>query len=121
MTKTSELIWQDAQHQVLFDLIDQIETSEIDSSIFYKLNEYAENHFKLEEEYMARLDYPDMEAHVRAHNQFRKELQSLIVKQHQFDADFKKSLSVFLYEWLRLHILGIDKKLEAFILESSAK
>jgi hemerythrin len=31
------------------------------------------------------------------------------------------SLSDFLSEWLRLHVLGIDKKLEAFVLQSKSK
>ena len=29
------------------------------------------------------------------------------------------SLSDFLYKWLKLHVLGIDKKLEDFVLKSA--
>ena len=121
MRVTSELIWQDKQHQVLFDLIDQVEHSKIDSSVFYKLNEYAENHFALEEEYMKRLHYPGAKEHISAHNHFRHELKGMVNEQHKYDHNVRKSLSLFLSEWLRLHILGIDKKLEAYILESERK
>jgi hemerythrin len=31
------------------------------------------------------------------------------------------SLSDFLYKWLKLHVLGIDKELEDFILNSGFK
>jgi hemerythrin len=31
------------------------------------------------------------------------------------------SLSDFLYKWLKLHVLGIDKKLEEFVLKSNLK
>ena len=31
------------------------------------------------------------------------------------------SLSDFLYKWLKLHVLGIDKKLEDFVMKSSVK
>lgn len=33
MTKTSELIWQDTQHQILFKLIDQIKEVPFDHQI----------------------------------------------------------------------------------------
>jgi hemerythrin len=31
------------------------------------------------------------------------------------------SLSDFLYEWLKLHVLGIDKELEDFVMKSDSK
>ncbi len=33
----------------------------------------------------------------------------------------QNSLSDFLYKWLKLHVLGIDKELEAFIQASNQK
>lgn len=121
MRKTSELIWQDKQHQVLFELIDQISLENASDEIFTRLTDYAESHFSLEEEYMARLKYPGMQEHIEAHNKFRRELNEMIADQHNYDEILRKSLSLFLTEWLKLHVFGIDKKLEQFILESEFK
>lgn len=121
MKKTSELIWQDKQHQVLFELIDQINSSNVDANVFRQLFEYAENHFSLEEEYMIKLNFPGTEEHIRAHDKFRAELESMMQEFTSYDELFRKALSEFLSEWLKGHIFGIDKKLEEFILKSSYK
>lgn len=121
MKKTSELIWQDKQHQILLDLIDQINESDVDESVFRRLHDYAENHFMLEEEYMLQLDYPHMEEHVAAHNKFRYELNSMMQSFHSYDEGFRSALAEFLRGWLKGHIFGIDKQLEDFIVKSDVK
>ena len=121
MIKTSDLIWQDTQHQMLFKLIDDIKQEPFDRSVFTQLQAYAEHHFSLEETYMAELEYPGLDAHIKAHNRFREELRSMVESPLTIDRSLQDSLSLFLSEWLRLHVMGIDKKLEAFILESEVK
>ena len=121
MIKTSELIWQDMQHQTLFDLIDEINARKIDMSVFRRLSEYAENHFLLEEEYMLQLDYPKTDEHVDAHNRFRDELESMMDNFYEYDESFRETLSEFLREWLKKHIYGVDKELEDFIMKSDKK
>ncbi len=121
MKKTSELIWQDAQHQQLFQLIDDIHSHEVDDSIFQRLFDYAENHFKLEEAYMQQLNFPGTEAHIRAHDKFREELKIMLRDCSGYDEKFRQALSEFLSQWLKSHVFGIDKKLEQFILESNNK
>lgn len=121
MKITSDLIWQDKQHQVLFELIDQLETGHGDASVFRRLNEFAENHFSLEEEYMIKLEFPHYDAHKRAHDKFRNELDLMIKECHTYDMKFCVALAEFLRGWLRSHIFGIDKNLEDFILKSDAK
>jgi hemerythrin len=121
MKKTSDLIWQDKQHQVLFVLIDQLETGHGDTSVFRRLNDYAENHFLLEEEYMIKLEFPHYEAHKAQHDKFRTELDLMTRECHTYDIKFCAALSEFLRGWLSSHIFGIDKVLESFILQSDAK
>ena len=72
MRKTSDIIWQDAQHQVLFEILDLIKEPGSDRQAICKLEDYTEYHFALEEKYMAELDYPGLEDHVRAHDLFRR-------------------------------------------------
>ncbi len=118
---TSRLIWQNAQHQILFELLDTINRGEGDGRVLEHLAAYADSHFSLEETYMRKLNYPGMDAHIQAHEKFRKELLTLVAMQNNYDAEIAKSLSLFLTEWLKRHIFGIDKKLEAFILASEYK
>ena len=121
MIKTSELIWQDTQHQMLFKLIDQIKEEPFDYDILVKLRLYAEHHFSLEEAYMVELSYPGSEAHIRAHDRFREELIELTETPSIMNSALQEALSLFLSKWLKLHVFGIDKELEAFVLKSKFK
>lgn len=121
MKKTSDLIWQDAQHQVLFAMLDELKEEKIDPRIFERLNDYAENHFALEETYMRELEYPDMESHIVAHDRFRSELGIMLRDYNRLDNQVRETLSFFLTEWLTRHVFGIDKKLEEFIIKSERK
>jgi hemerythrin len=120
--KTSDLIWQDAQHQVLFRLLDQVAEEDSAQTVVQELRFYAESHFALEELYMEQLAYPGRDEHVQAHNKFRQELEQMVVDDEEsHDAVSRQLISTFLREWLKRHIFGIDKKLEAFILAADAK
>ena len=121
MQKTSDIIWQDTQHQVLFDLIDQIKVVPFDPDILVRLKLYAEHHFTLEETYMEKLAYPGRDAHISAHDRFREELEAMLETDPTMHESLQISLSDFLYKWLKLHVLGIDKQLEDFVLKSSSK
>ena len=121
MIKTSDLIWQDTQHQVLFQLIDRIREVPYDHEITNKLKLYAEHHFVLEETYMEELNYPDAVTHIKAHGRFREELAAMMQTDPGMSQLLRDSLSDFLFKWLKLHVLGIDKKLEYFIMKSSSK
>lgn len=119
--KTSDIIWQDKQHQILLQMIDEIDSSDVDSRIFHRLQEFAEMHFSMEEEYMQQLDYPYIDEHIEAHNKFREELETMMQEFNDYDAIFRQALSEFLSGWLKGHILSIDKTLEDFILKSDVK
>jgi hemerythrin-like metal-binding protein len=121
MEKTSELIWQDTQHQELFRLIDELKDPHAGAEIFTHLSNYADHHFCLEEVYMRQLNYPHTEAHVRAHNQFRDELDDMVKNMETFDDRVRESISIFLREWLLRHVFGIDKDFEDFVLKSNVK
>ncbi len=119
--KTSDLIWQDTQHQTLFDLIEQIKEVPFNPDVFQQLRLYTEHHFVIEENYMKALSYPGLEEHITAHNRFREEMAAMIDTDPSISPALQNSLSDFLYKWLKLHVLGIDKELEAFIQASDQK
>jgi len=121
MNVTSELIWQDTQHQMLFRLIADLKREPFDPSVLLQLQQYADHHFCLEEAYMTALQYPAMQAHLNAHNRFREELRQLAQLPSSLGTKERASLSLFLEEWLTRHIFGIDKDFEQFVLNSAAK
>ena len=122
MQKTSDVIWQDAQHQVLFRLLDEVAGESPADDILNQLKHYAESHFSLEEHYMEVLGYPGRVEHVQAHDKFRQELgQMMISSAEGHDSISRQLISTFLREWLTRHIFGIDKPLEAFLLAAEAK
>ena len=121
MRKTSDILWQDAQHQVLFEILDMISEPGSDFKVLNKLQDYTETHFSLEELYMLELGYPGRDVHILAHDKFREEISRLLEPGQAHDAQFMEIISVFLTEWLTRHVFGIDKKLEQYILDSAEK
>ena len=121
MRKTSELIWQDAQHQVLFEILDRIKQPGSGREVLCRLKDYTEYHFALEEQYMLQLDFPGREAHMRAHDRFREEIFQLLEEIDEPSSLDRDLISTFLTEWLTRHVFGIDKALEDFVLNSKAK
>ncbi len=121
MRKTSEIIWQDAQHQVLFEILDLLKGSEDGGRVLRRLEEYTETHFAMEELYMKELAFPGRAEHVQAHDRFRREISQLVQEGQELDAVFREIIATFLTEWLTRHVFGIDKELEAFILQSEAR
>jgi hemerythrin len=70
---------------------------------------------------MLQLEYPHADAHIKAHDRFREELAAMLETDPTMGQILQVSLSDFLYKWLKLHVLGIDKKLEDFVLKSDTK
>ena len=59
-------------------------------------------------------------SHIESHDRFRMELAQLVDEDREFDELFQEIVATFLTEWLTRHVFGIDKQLEAFILQSGA-
>ncbi len=121
MRKTSDIIWQDAQHQVLFEILDQVKQPQADWQVLRRLEDYAAHHFAVEEIYMRVLDYPGATEHMQSHARFRSEIAKLLQVEEAFDEQFGEIIATFLTEWLTRHVFGVDKELEAFILNSPVK
>ena len=118
--RTSDILWQDAQHQALFEILDLLAEPDSDNEVLQRLYEYTEIHFRLEEHYMVALDYPDLETHRESHDRFREEIASLLEGGID-EPGFRTAVTIFLREWLQRHVFGVDKDLEAFILAADSK
>lgn len=113
----------DAHHQQLIRYIrilsDPEERARHDPNVLPQLVqglvEYTVYHFAAEEQRMRDLGYPDMAAHVAAHQDFTKD--ALIFQQTfaKGSPRLERVLLAYLTDWLSTHILTADKRLGEFL------
>ena len=118
--KTSELIWQDMQHQELFRILAILATAP-EKNVLQRLINYGNDHFSIEEEYMKRLNYPHLASHLKLHQHFSNTIKAYMSSQCIFDEKSAIELSSYLTNWLSTHIFTVDKEFEAFVLQSQLK
>ena len=120
--KTSDILWQDSQHQGLIEIIERLERDNAGCEVFDELKRYTREHFGMEERYMDAYQFPDTEKHKEEHIRFEERLDAMtrsrtLLEQSLRDPRCKLRLVEFLRGWLMGHIFGIDKDLEAFLLQ----
>lgn len=116
----------DEQHKKLVHILNQLAAHLANRShevilerIFEELAEYADYHFKTEEEIWSKY-LQDDECYV-AHEQIHKSFISQVIELKQLDADKPLDLVIqdivsFLSKWLAYHILDSDKRLAKVVL-----
>jgi len=104
----------DQQHQVLFDILAQLEqavtTEDKWSAVHFalvELNSFVKVHFAVEEALMRLHGYPELEAHIAAHRAFSADL--VEIKQHSIRKDVSTEMTAMLNAWLVHHIGVVDK------------
>ncbi len=107
----------DDQHKVLISMINELHEAllakkgrEVQKPIIDKMVAYAKDHFALEENYMRKFNYADYEAHHRSHAVFTQKADELQERLEKVGFVFTVEIINFLRDWLRDHILGVDKK-----------
>lgn len=107
----------DGQHQKLVKLISDLDDAmrlgkgkEMLGSIVSELAKYTMVHFSTEEKYFDQFGYPDAPDHKLEHRKFVEEVSKF---RNEFDAG-RVGLSIkvmdFLSDWLKNHIMGMDRK-----------
>jgi len=106
------------QHKILISMMDKLYTQ---NGVNTPKNQLVENvdelfafvikHFKEEENFMASIHFPNLEAHKRLHQNLLNDLKNL---GDEFKQNNEEKLSsefiIFLKFWLSTHIMGIDSK-----------
>ncbi len=111
----------DEQHKKLVEMINALhdamsegKSKEILSDIIQKMIEYTDFHFKTEEKYFDKFDYPDSKKHKAEHINFVQK----VTEFHDGYKSGKVFLSIevmdFLKNWLHSHITGSDKNYTSF-------
>jgi hemerythrin len=113
----------DSQHKKLLENVNKLvialksnKGKEVVSEVVSFLNEYINEHFVYEEEYMIKHKYPDFIIHKKVHdsfiekfNEFKKELELENL------SALSLKVQTFLGKWLIDHILKMDHKYYEFI------
>ncbi|AEV67936.1 bacteriohemerythrin [Acetivibrio clariflavus] len=113
----------DAQHKKWFEKADQLfeagknrKSKEYIIQMFDFLDEYTKTHFKDEEAYMARINYPELDQQKKMHEEFIKKLAELRKDYEVAGANITVILKAnqFILDWLTKHISNADKKIGEF-------
>jgi hemerythrin-like metal-binding protein/PAS domain S-box-containing protein len=113
----------DNQHKELFALIGRLAKSirigEGKESIDLILNElvkYAEFHFKYEEDFFHKHNYPDAARHIASHRNFHDSIGGFKFISHSNGGHLPLRVVSFLYNWLTEHILKEDIGYSSFLM-----
>ena len=114
----------DAEHKKLFEIIER--TYEVINdyylhdkydhivSIINELKDYTKLHFKDEEEYMEKIGYEGLAAQKLAHESFVDRLTGINMEEvDDGQQEYLFELIDYLLEWLKNHILKMDKQIPA--------
>ena len=117
------VVWQDFQYKQLIDLFKQVKEArknKKDQNLYRYtiafLAMYVNHHFKLEEQYMEKYEYPDKENHMKEHQGFIKELKLFRLDNFDYSEQGSDDLVKRMGNWILDHILGDDKSLGQYIL-----
>jgi len=100
----------DAQHKILVGLVNKLAKKKDKKSIteiLKDLGQYAAYHFKAEENYFNKFDYPAKDVHSSQHKSFVKKLRLLEKKHNQGKLELPE-LNDFMGQWWINHINHID-------------
>ena len=118
----------DEQHKVLFNLINKLNDAMLQrrakeemGSIINELLKYTITHFSLEENYFDKFGYPDTAAHKAQHAHFIAETKKFKTELESGKLGLSIEVMTFLSDWLKNHIMGVDKKYTAFFHEKGIK
>ncbi|MBN2756345.1 MAG: hemerythrin family protein [Bacteroidales bacterium] len=107
----------DEQHKVLIEMIndfyENIKTrsnKENISLLLKKMKEYTILHFKTEEAYLKKINFPQTENHKKEHDKFIEKVADVEKKFNEGKMVLSVEITTFLKEWLKTHILIIDMK-----------
>ena len=117
----------DEQHQILIDKTNQLfeagkngKSKEYVGQMLDFLEDYTKQHFKDEEAYMASIKYPELNEHKKHHADFVNQLLQIKNRFNVTGGNISVIISVnqMIIDWLKRHILTIDKKIAQFVKSS---
>src|ERR1035441_6216331 len=83
--------------------------------ILHELLNYTEYHFTAEEQIMKAARYMVIKTHIIKHNIFKRQLSDLMHSYHSGKPHLNKDVVLFLWYWLKNHVLKDDKELTDYM------
>ena len=111
----------DAQHQNLLALMRQfaetsIEQADASRLVLNQLVEATVQHFKFEENKFTSSDYPNVEKHLRIHENLLGKLNEFAqMAQKDLTDELKRHIVIFLEAWLIGHIREVDQSYSKYV------
>ena len=113
----------DAEHKMLvrllndlFEAIQRRSDREVLGRVLDELVNYAEKHFRHEENVFFSTGYPDAHTHGQAHDELERQVADFRRRYTEGPTpELSLETGVFLKNWLVEHIMGTDKKYTAFL------
>ena len=108
----------DEQHRRWIEIINQLHDSIMDKTVSVKttdkilceMMDYAGFHFAFEEDYMKKVNYPDLKKHRYQHEFFNMNLVAKFQEERAGGLVMNTELMKMLMSWLQEHILEEDMK-----------
>lgn len=115
----------DKQHMILIRTINLLamavqrnSSKDLLTEIMETLVDYTDTHFAYEEELFDRFGYPDTAEHKAAHRSLLGKVVDFKQRWDLGQTEIGPELLKFLVDWLRTHILGLDKKYSSFLIKA---
>ncbi len=116
----------DSQHKQLIEMINELYASFLSGEahkkavdIVSEMIKYTDYHFKSEEKYFDKYNYPFTEEHKEIHKSFVNKAVELKEGLESGKVTVSYDIMNFLRQWLIEHIMGEDKKYETFFKEKN--
>ncbi len=114
----------DEQHRRLVQMVNDLYDAMVERrsaegvrDVIVRMDEYAREHFSVEEAHMTELDYPDRREHVAQHARFTRKTRELQDRLASGKLILSLEVISYLRDWLTHHILHTDKQLGRFLNE----
>jgi len=110
----------DSQHQKLIGLLDQCIKKAVSSKneflpVLNDMKEYADTHFRAEEQLMLTINFPGLEEHKNQHRLFEENLGLLEKEVNNWEKLTIVTMTSFLRDWFIQHILDCDKQIGVYV------
>ena len=114
----------DDQHKQLFEILKELfvamtegKGNKVIAKVLRDLKSYTISHFRNEEKFFEKYDYPDMDTQKKEHQYFIAKIESYIQELENGKISLPFEVSKFLNNWIKNHIIAEDKKYSAFFIE----
>jgi hemerythrin-like metal-binding protein len=118
----------DDQHKKLiamindfYDGISKRSSQESVLKLILEMKNYTVVHFTNEEKIMKQVNYPDFDSHKKLHEHFVAKVVELETKIKAGKLVVSLEITTFLKDWLKNHIMIVDKKYSDYFMRSGIK